>query len=188
MWQCDDEVALRIHGQPSWSWCSLEGTVCQNQHAWHLVDPEFEILDCRSLPKHRNARFGEVSGGSLVAKGNIRPIRMSADVFREPLIAVDSHGRPNPEALRMSWHRDVSEDKDVDLAGGLLWCLQVCQFDDETGTGPCGLVLFDLPSQSAYKRIGICSPWDVGELSSSELEGRLTKWISGYELKTITII
>jgi hypothetical protein len=24
MWQCDDEVALRIHGQPPWSWCLLE--------------------------------------------------------------------------------------------------------------------------------------------------------------------
>jgi Heterokaryon incompatibility protein (HET) len=30
MWQCDDKVAFRIHGQPFWSWYSLKGTVSQN--------------------------------------------------------------------------------------------------------------------------------------------------------------
>jgi hypothetical protein len=188
MWQCNDEVALRIPGQPSWSWCSLEGTVSQNRHGWHPTDPELEILDCCSLLRHRNARFGEVSGGNLVAKGKIRPVRLSADVFREPLVAVDSLGRPNPEALRMSWHRDVSEDKDVDFARGLIWCLQLCQFDDETEAEPCGPVLVHLPSQAAYKRIGTFSPWDPGELSPTESQGPLTEWISGYELKTIIII
>jgi hypothetical protein len=123
-----------------------------------------------------------------VAKGKIRPVRLSADVFREPLVAVDSLGRPNPEALRMSWHRDVSEDKDVDFARGLIWCLQLCQFDDETEAEPCGPVLVHLPSQAAYKRIGTFSPWDPGELSPTESQGPLTEWISGYELKTIIII
>jgi hypothetical protein len=75
----------------------------------------------------------------------------------------------------MSWHRDVSEDKDVEFTEGLSWCLQVCQFNDETEMGSCGLVLVYLPSQAAYKRIGIFSPWDSGKLSLSEPEGPLTE-------------
>jgi hypothetical protein len=124
-----------------------------------------------------------VSEESLAVKGKVRLIRFSANIFQEPLVAVDYLGRPN---LPMAWHRDVLEEKDV----GLCWrtYLQICRFDHEVDEGPCGLALVYSPSQAVYKRIGIFSYWDYDDPTLVEQEGPLAEWVLGYELKEITVI
>jgi hypothetical protein len=130
---------------PSWSWAAVDGTIAFQRNL--SADQDFKLLSEDVILKEIKAPYGDVEKGTITVKGWLVSLRWIEN--GTTLVQSDSGDAPNGEALALT--RQDADDLPSDI---LVWCLQVCRYEPNTGRGPYGLILAT-ENGRIFRRLGI---------------------------------
>ncbi|RBR20328.1 uncharacterized protein FIESC28_05292 [Fusarium coffeatum] len=143
---------------PTWSWASLVGQIDWFDGKMTTIDRRVVIVSGSTTPMYPGARFGQVSSGSLVVRGYLQEAVLTGE-----LPSTQSSFSVHPENV-------TGEVLDLDLAtteldfwdevleertrGCRVYCLQICLFEEDSRSGPSGLILVT-QDEMTFRRVGV---------------------------------
>lgn len=168
---------------PSWSWASVEGAILNRQvgQADKIAANDFTVLKCEVVPVATVNPYGAVSNATMVLKGRMRAVAWDND------IGTIHELRPGRRRPVMSSVASAYPDAREDVAGNLVWCLEVLNRQG-TFKGPQeGLIL--VPANEGGREDGDGDQpqyWRrVGYFDTNKLD---VDWFADAEVHTITVV
>lgn len=143
---------------PTWSWVSLVGQVDWFDDTMTAIDQKVVIVSSATTPLYPGAPYGQVTSGSLVIHGYLQEAVLTGEL-------------PSTETSFPVQPEDVTgEVLDLDLAATMLdfwdevlverirgckvYCLQICLFEEDSRSGPSGLILVT-QDEKTFRRVGV---------------------------------
>ncbi|KAJ9605236.1 hypothetical protein H2200_010626 [Cladophialophora chaetospira] len=152
LWRMDTRSSrpTQYHA-PSWAWPSMEPYFLFNNLLDLRPDTALEVHSYSIEPKFESLPYGQINGGSLTLKGRLAPMLL------DPVNHNFENADPSIQDYMTPEFIDLSLDS-IDVEGSLepraVWCLQVALYDEETDSGPAGLVLSQHETEH-FQRLGV---------------------------------
>ncbi|KAJ4026227.1 hypothetical protein NW752_001166 [Fusarium irregulare] len=143
---------------PTWSWASVVGQIDWFDGKMTTIDQRVVVVSGATTPMYPGARFGQVSSGALVIHGYLQEAALTGELSpTETSISVqpgDMYGEVldlDLATTNLDFWDEVLEER---TRGCRAYCLQICLFDEDSRSGPSGLILVT-QDEKTFRRVGV---------------------------------
>ncbi|KAF5972390.1 het-domain-containing protein [Fusarium bulbicola] len=168
---------------PTWSWASLVGQVDWFNSTMTTTDPRVVVVCGTTTPMYPEAQYGRVSSGSLVVHGCLQKAYLTGVLpYIERSLLVQSESLTNETldldfaTVMLDFGINVLEDR---IRGCTVYCLQICLFDEDSRSGPSGLILVT-QDEKTFRRVGVFN-FEPLELREPQVHGDYVDLFQHYQ-------
>ena len=136
---------------PTWSWASLVGQIDWFDGKMTAIDRKVVIVSGATNPLYPGARYGQVSSGSLVVHGCLQKAVLAGELPVQPEDVTDEALDLDLATTMLDFWDEVLEER---TRGCRLYCLQICVFEEDSRSGPSGLILVT-QDEKTFRRVGV---------------------------------
>jgi hypothetical protein len=152
LWTVRGSRTIGSYIAPSWSWATAVGEILWASEIATQIDSDLRFEECTTILTSPQAPLGAIQSGRLVVYGRIQRTNTEFDRFKQH--TPQSGLLDIASASKILDHNFSDIDTLHHFENTEWYCLQLCIFEENTETGPCGLILATKDGE-VFERVGM---------------------------------